>query len=61
MAGEKRMWVEPALKVLVRSKSEESILSNCKAVDLPLGSNLEASGCGVVQELCILCQAVATS
>jgi hypothetical protein len=42
---EKRIWIEPELIVLVRSKPEEAVLITCKMIDSSPGPTASAVGC----------------
>ena len=52
----KKVWEEPKLVALVRSKPEESVLDVCKAKDIPAGPGNEAGGRGISPAVaCIEC------
>ena len=45
MKENEKMWVEPELIVLVRSKPEEVILANCKGIAAPGGVDTNVDQC----------------
>jgi len=54
---EKKSWGKPELVVLVRSKPEEGVLTQCKVVGALVGPGVDSQGCGDVLTNCGACQA----
>ena len=56
----KKVWETPRLIILVRSGSEEAVLSSCKAVGISIGMNQENFSC-LTEEQCGACNTIGRS
>jgi len=52
---QQKLWIEPELTVLVRSKPEEAVLIICKTISSAPGPTTSTSNCAVTSHGPVLC------